>query len=71
MTMASHVETSGIVPQLLAAVDQAGKDVAAGPRPQGGLTGLWTLMKQQSMQEGLQYAMAILNALRRTRVKSG
>ncbi len=71
MTMAGHVEASGVVPQLLAAVEQAGKDVAAAPRPQGGLTGLWTLMKQQSMQEGWQYAMAILHALRRTRVKSG
>ena len=71
IALADRVERSGILLDLLGAVDQAAKDVAAAPRPQGGLAGLWTLMKQQHTQEAVQFVYAVMSALSRARVKSG
>ncbi len=70
LALADRAEKSSLVPDFIGAIDQAVKDVAAAPRPQGGLGGLWTLMKQQSTQEAYQFAVAVMHALFRARVNS-
>ncbi len=71
LALADRAEKSGLVPDFMGAIDQAVKDVAAAPRPRGGLGGLWTLMMQPSTQEAYQFAIAAMNALHRARAKSG
>ncbi len=71
LTLADRIERSGLLSDLITAIDQAGKEAATAPRPQGGVAGLWTLMKQQQTQEAAQFVNAIMRALRAARVKSG
>ena len=70
LALADRAERSGLVPDFMGAIDQAVKDVASAPRPQGGIAGLWTLMKQRPTQEAYQFSIAVMNALHRARAKS-
>ncbi len=70
LALADRAERSGLVPDFMTAVDVAVKDMETTPRPQGGIGGLWTLMRQQSTQQAYQFAITLMNALFRAREKS-
>jgi len=70
LALADRAEKSGLVPDFMTAVDVAVKDMETTPRPQGGIGGLWTLMRQQSTQQAYQFAITLMNALFKAREKS-
>ncbi|MGO9773588.1 MAG: hypothetical protein ACLPSW_29410 [Roseiarcus sp.] len=70
LALADRAERSGLAPDFMTAVDVAVKDMETTPRPQGGIGGLWTLMRQQSTQQAYQFAITLMNALFRAREKS-
>ncbi|MGO4871548.1 MAG: hypothetical protein ACLPGW_13225 [Roseiarcus sp.] len=70
LALADRAERSGLVPDFMTAIDQAVSDMATAARPQGGIAGLWTLMRQQSTQQAYQFAITLMNALFRARAKT-
>ncbi len=70
LALADRAEKSGLGPDFMTAVDVAVKDMETTPRPQGGIGGLWTLMRQQSTQQAYQFAITLMNALFKAREKS-
>ena len=65
LSLADHVEGSGIPRALIGALAQARKDVAAAPPVKGGVGGLISLMSRKDSQEAMQFGLAVLNALKR------
>ncbi len=74
LRLAADFERTGLAPDLLNAIDQASKEVAAAPMPKGGMSGLmgiYGLMKQPQTQRALHFAVAMLCALCQARVAPG
>jgi uncharacterized protein YjgD (DUF1641 family) len=71
VALAENMIRTGLGADLLNAIDHASKEVAAAPRPKGGmrgLMGLYALMKQPETQRSMHFAVAMLNSLCRARV---
>ncbi len=71
LKLAADFESTGLAPDLLNAIDRASKEVAAAPRPKGGISGLmgiYGLMKQPQTQQAIHFAVAMLCALCQARV---
>ena len=74
LKLAADFESTGLAPDLLNAIDRASKEVAAAPRPKGGISGLmgiYGLMKQPETQQAIHFAVATLCSLCQARVPKG
>ena len=64
VALADAAESSRLVDHLLAAMAAAAADRSLAPASQGGIGGLWHLLKQPQTQSALAYAISVVNHFR-------
>ncbi len=64
VALADAAESSRLVDHLLAAMAAAATDSRQAPPSQGGIGGLWNLLKQPQTQSALAYAISVVNHFR-------
>ena len=67
VALADAAESSRLFDHLLAAMAAAAADSARAPAPQGGVMGLWHLLRQPQTQSAISYAISVVNHFRAAR----